>query len=210
MSEVGEVSEVKAVVFDIGNVLIEWDRDRLFAPLIPDDERRRSFYADVLTMEVNLALDAGAPYDKTLAELAGRHPEFASEIRAFDDRWGETLGPHDTEMVQLLGELGARDVGVYALTNFSAEKWPIALANHAWLADFDGVVVSGHERMLKPDAAIFEVLLSRYGLVSHTTWFTDDSPRNVEGALAVGMRASLFIDAATTRAELATMGLIDQ
>jgi len=204
------VSELEAVVFDVGNVLIEWDRDRLFGTLIPDAERRRRFYADVLTMEINLALDAGAPYDETLTELADKHPEFAAEILAFDDRWAETLGPHNAEMVQLLGEVRLRDVGVYALTNFSAEKWPIAVDNHAWLADLDGVVMSGDEGVVKPDAAIYEVLLSRYGLTSEATWFTDDSLRNVEGALAVGMRASLFIDAATTRAELVTMGIISE
>jgi len=202
------VSEVEAVVFDIGNVFIEWDRDRLFGPLIPNRKRRGRFYADVLTMEVNLALDAGAPFGKTLSDLAGQHPEFAAEIVAFDGHWAETLGPHDSDMVQLVDDLVSCGVGVFALTNFSAEKWPIALENHEWLAKFDGVVVSGHEGVVKPDAAIYEVLLSRYGLESRATWFTDDSLRNVEGALAAGLCASLFVDAATTRSELVTMGLI--
>jgi len=162
----------------------------------------------VLTMEVNLALDAGAPFDLTLTELAAQHPEFADEIGAFDDRWAETLGPHNSQMVLLVDELASIDIGLYGLTNFSAEKWPLAFDDHPWLTKLDGVVVSGHEGVVKPDRAIYELLLSRYGLEARGTWFTDDSPRNVAGAAAVGMAASVFIDAATTRAELVTMGVI--
>ena len=164
------MSSIDAVVFDIGNVLIEWDRDRLYGRLIPDETERREFFENVMTMEVNLALDAGAPFGPTLATLAEEHPHLATEIVAFEHCWSETLGPQDDAMISLVRELLANGVGVFALTNFSHETWPIAVARCPWLGELDGIVVSGQEGVIKPDREIYNILLSRYRLDPARTW----------------------------------------
>lgn len=197
-----------AVVFDVGNVLVEWDRERLYGELIPDEEKRADFFNEVLTMHVNVALDGGVPFSALLGELADMHPTWRTEILAFDSRWGDTLGPEDAEMVSLVDDLRSGSVRVFALTNFAAEKWPIALDRHPWLSELDGAVVSGHERLTKPDRRIYDVLIDRYGLVADSTWFTDDSVKNVEGARAAGWHAELFIDAETTRHSLKMLGVL--
>ena len=202
------MSSIDAVVFDIGNVLIEWDRDRLYGRLIPDETERREFFENVMTMEVNLALDAGAPFGPTLATLAEEHPHLATEIVAFEHCWSETLGPQDDAMISLVRELLANGVGVFALTNFSHETWPIAVARCPWLGELDGIVVSGQEGVIKPDREIYNILLSRYRLDPARTWYADDSATNVAGAAAVGMNAVLYTDAQTTRAALTALDLL--
>jgi len=197
-----------AVVFDVGNVLVEWNRDRLYVELIPDEQKRADFFNEVLTIHVNLALDAGVPFSALLGELADMHPTWRTEILAFNSRWGDTFGPEDDEMVELVADLQTADVPVYALTNFAAEKWPLALERHPWLEDLDGAVVSGQERVTKPNRKIYDVLIDRYELEPAATWFTDDAVTNVEGAHAAGWQAELFIDAATTRHSLETLGLL--
>lgn len=197
-----------AVVFDVGNVLVEWNRDRLYVELIPEAQKRADFFNEVLTMQVNLALDAGVPFGALLGELADMHPRWRSEILAFNSRWGDTLGPEDDAMVTLVGDLKSAGVPVYALTNFAAEKWPVALERHPWLDGLDGAVISGHERVTKPDPKIYDVLVERYELDCASTWFTDDAVINVEGARAAGWQAELFVDAATTRHILSSLGVL--
>ncbi len=199
---------IDAVVFDVGNVLIEWDVERLYRELIPDDETRARFLAHVLTVDVNVALDRGASFSVLLGALAEAHPEWRDEILAFHLRWGDTLGPEDASMVALVAELRAGGVKVFALTNFSAETWPVAVERHQWLTSLDGAIVSGQEQVVKPNAAIFERLVERFGLTPERTWFTDDSQRNVDAAVAFGLVAERFIDADTTRASLRALGVL--
>ena len=102
---------VTAVVFDLGNVLIEWNRDLLYRKVIPDEERRAQFFRDIATMEWNLALDRGVPFDVGVAELSAEHPAWSVEIEAYRDRWSEMLGPPDDDAVQLAADVRAAGVG---------------------------------------------------------------------------------------------------
>lgn len=176
-------------VFDVGNVLIRWDPRFLYREVFAGDEERMEWFLDnVCTHDWNLEMDRGVPYAEQVTSLIARHPEWASQIRAFDERWHEMVPHAIEENVALLETLLSREP-VYAITNFSREKWAEARERFPVLQRFEGVVVSAHERLVKPDPAIYEVLLERYRLPAGECVFIDDSPANVEGARAVGMRA---------------------
>lgn len=199
----------KAVVFDIGGVLVDWNPRYLYRSLLPDEASVECFLSEVCTPEWNAAQDGGRSWAEAVAELSARFPEHAEPIRAYDERWIEMLGGplHDT--VELLEELRASGLPTYALTNFSAEKWPVAVAAYDFLQPFEGAaVVSGREGVMKPDPAIYQILFDRFGLDPETTFYTDDVPANVEGARDVGMRAEVFVDGATLRRQLVEANLL--
>lgn len=194
------------VVFDIGNVLLRWDPRFLYERIFDDRAKMEAFLADICTPEWNLELDRGRSYAEAVAALSEEHPHFAAEIRAFDERWLEMIPHAIAENVALLSSLKAAGRPVYAITNFSAEKFIVARENFPFLDDFDGVIVSAHERLLKPDAAIYEVLFSRYGLSPQDCVFVDDSAANVKTALALGMQAVHYADGVDLAARLRQIG----
>ncbi len=193
-------------MFDLGNVFVDWSRERLYGPLIPDAELRRHFLDTVLTSEVNLRLDRGERFDSVLAETAAAHPRHSELVAAFKTNWVESLGDVDEQMVLLLADLRGI-VPVYALTNWSGETFPIARARFEWLDWFDGHVVSGEERVVKPEPAIYRAVVDRYGHKPGELWFTDDSQVNVDAARDCGWQAELFEGAVSARRQLAALGL---
>lgn len=205
----GEAPQIDAVVFDIGRVLLDWNPQYLFGGLIPDEAERHRFLTEVCSPAWNAAQDAGRSWAEGVAEATSRFPEYAGLIAAYDERWEETItGPLDGT-VAVLEELRAQGVSTYALTNFSAEKWLVAQRRWPFLALFDGAVVSGRERVTKPDRRIFSILLDRYRLDPSRTFFTDDMAVNVEAARAMGIRAEQFVDAGTLRRRLVALGVLD-
>lgn len=179
-------------VFDIGNVLLDWDPRYLYRKLFADAERMEWFLREVLSRDWILETDRGKPFQDAVAERTARYPELATEIAAFDSRWLETVGGPISPSITLLETLRARGVPVYAITNFSAEKFAVAREVFPFLARFDGIVVSGEENLLKPDAAIYRLLLDRYGLAAADCLFIDDVTANVDGARQVGMHGHHF------------------
>jgi 2-haloacid dehalogenase len=198
---------VDAVVFDVGGVLLDWNPRHLYRTLLADDDAVEEFLTRVCTAEWNAAQDAGRSWAEGVAELTGRFPEHAELIRAYDERWAEMVSGTLEETVAILQRLRAEGVPTYALTNFSAEKWTVALERWPFLAELDGAVVSGVERVSKPDPAIYQLLLDRHRLSPNATFYTDDLPVNVDAARAVGIRAEVFVDGATLRSQLASAGL---
>jgi 2-haloacid dehalogenase len=176
-------------VFDIGNVLLRWDPRHLYRKLFDDPGRMEWFLANVCTPEWNLELDRGHPFSTGIVRLIARHPEWAAYIRAFDERWDEMVPGVIEANVTLLEELHAGGVPLYAITNFSREKFASARQRHAFFSLFRGIVVSAHEGLIKPDPAIYRLFLDRYGLTAQACVFIDDSEANVDGARAVGMQA---------------------
>jgi 2-haloacid dehalogenase len=196
------------VVFDIGNVLLDWNPRHLYRQLFADVARMEWFLKEVLTHAWILETDRGKRFADAVAELTALHPAFALEIAAFDARWMETVrGPIDAS-VTLLERLRANGVPVYAITNFSAEKFAVAREAFAFLGRFDGIVVSGEESLLKPDAAIYHLLLERHGLRAPDCLFIDDVLANVEGARGVGMQAHHFRQPEELARELKRHGLL--
>ena len=194
-------------MFDLGGVLIDWDPRYLYRSIFDDESRMEEFLATVTTREWNIAQDAGRPWSEAVEELATRYPEWRDEINAYWQRWPETLGEAIEPTVEILAELRAAGVPLYALSNWSAETFPFAEARYPFLSWFDGIVVSGFERLVKPDPRIFRLLLDRYGLQPSGTIFVDDQAANVEAARGVGIHGIRFVDAPTLRADLATLGL---
>lgn len=195
------------VVFDVGNVLIRWDPERLYREMIPDDEKRAWFMRNVCTAAWNLEQDRGRSWEEAVAVLVASHPEWESQIRAYDERWHEAVPGVIEDSVAVLAELRERGEKVYAITNFSREKWAECLIRFPFLQSFDGVVVSAHERVIKPDPAIYEILFDRYGLSAPDCIFIDDSARNIEAARGVGMKAVHFVEPIDLRGELAGHGV---
>lgn len=195
------------VVFDVGNVLIRWDPALLYRELIPDEEKRRWFMQNVCTAAWNIEQDRGRSWEEAVALLTRDHPEWEREVRAYDERWHETVPGIIEESVEILEELKARGEKVYAITNFSREKWAECLIRFPFLGRFDGAVVSAHERLIKPDRAIFETLLSRYALQAQDCVFIDDSAKNIEAAGAVGMQTVHFVEPIDLRARLRGLGV---
>ncbi|GAB3427361.1 HAD family hydrolase [Flindersiella endophytica] len=194
---------IKAVVFDIGGVLLDWNPRYLYRSLIPDSAEMEQFFTEVAILEWNMLQDAGRSWADAVAELTGRFPHRAELIRAFDERWVEMIGGPLGDTVEVLRELRRRGVPTYALTNFSAEKWPVAVAAYDFLREFEGAaVVSGVEKVMKPEPEIYRILLERFGLSPETTFFTDDREENVVGARNVGLQAEVFLDGATLRGHL--------
>src|SRR4051795_7760045 len=171
-------SRISAVVFDLGGVLIDWDPRYLYRTLFDDEDAMEDFLATVTTPEWNRAQDAGRPWAEAIEELAARHPEHRHLIEAYWRRWSETLGDAIEPTVALLDELRRTGVRLYALSNWSGETFPIARPRYPFLGWFDGIVISGDEGVIKPDARIFSVLAERYGLDPGATVFIDDHEPN--------------------------------
>jgi len=195
---------ITTLVFDLGGVLVDWDPRYVYRDLFEgDDDAMERFLADICNGPWNLEQDRGRSLAAGTALLCTEFPGQAALIGAYYGRWPEMLRDEIPGMVELLTELHeAGRVRLLALTNWSAETFPVARERFAWLGLFEGIVVSGEEKLVKPDPAIFELLAKRFGLDPAQTLFVDDAQKNVDGARAAGLKALRFIDALELRREL--------
>lgn len=197
---------LSVVVFDLGNVLIRWDPVRAFHGVLdPDDVP--AFLAEIDFSGWNHHQDAGRPWQEAEEELSARFPHRGAAIRAYAPNFRATLEAMP-ESVALLEELSDRGVRLLALTNWSAELFGTARDTFPFLSAFEGIVVSGEERLAKPDRRLYEVLLRRYRVAPSSALFVDDSAANVGAAEEVGLKGHLFTSAAALRAELVEAGLL--
>ena len=199
---------IDTVVFDLGGVLIEWDPRHLYRQLLDDEEAIERFLEHVCNDAWNARHDAGRPFAEGVAELVGRHPDQERLIRAYAERWEDMLVGEVPGTVEVLEELDAAGVRLFALTNWSRETFPVARERYPFLARFQGVVVSGEEGIVKPDPALFRVLEDRYDVEPARSLLVDDSATNVEAAAALGYPAERFTSAAALRSRLVTEGVL--
>lgn len=199
---------IDTVVFDLGGVLIDWNPQHLYRRLIADAAARERFLAEVCPQSWNERQDAGRPLAEATAERLARFPGETALIEAYYGRWEEMLAGAFADTVELLEALHARDVLLYALTNWSAELFPVARRRFEFLRRFRGIVVSGEEKLIKPDPAIFRLLCERHGLAPARCLFIDDNPANVEAAAALGFAAHRYRSAAALRDCLAGLRLL--
>jgi 2-haloacid dehalogenase len=198
-----------AVVFDLGGVLIDWNPRYLYQQLFDgDDAAMERFLAEVTTPEWNLQQDAGRTWDEAVEALTRQHPEHAELIAAYRDRWTETLGEPIGPTVAVLDELRQTGVRLFALSNWSAETFPVARPRYPFLEWFEGIVISGEVGITKPDERVYRHLLDRFGLDAASTVFIDDSAANVRAAQEVGMIAIRFEGGDALRTALAGHGLL--
>lgn len=195
------------VIFDVGKVLYDWNPRFLYERLIPEGEALDAFLRDVLTVEWHFQHDAGRPFAETSVELAAKFPQHAQMIGHWGPRFLESIGAPIAGMHDLVAELDAAGVPLYAITNFSGEFFPELRTRDAFLFDrFRDIVVSGDEKLVKPDPAIYRLALDRFGLEPGQAVFVDDNRANVDSAAALGIHAILFEDEPTLRAKLRTLG----
>lgn len=199
------MGKIENIVFDLGGVLLDWDPRALYRGYFRDDNEMEYFLANICNGEWNVRQDAGRPFAEAVRELQEKYPQYRDAIQLYDTGWEKMLKGEFPRTVELLKQVKADGYGVYGLTNWSAEKFPIAFARFVCLKLFDGIVVSGEEKVAKPDPEIFRILLRRYGLDAGTCIFIDDSPANVETAAALGFNAIRFDNIDNVRARIAAL-----
>ncbi len=198
----------RAVVFDLGGVLLDWNPRHLYRKLFDDESEMERFLSEVCTLEWHHAHDLGIPPEKTVPPLVEAHPEYAEQIWAWPRRSEEMIAGAIDESVEILRELKERGVPVYALTNMETWTYPGRRERFEFLRWFEGTVVSGSEGVAKPDPRIYELLLDRFALSPESTLLIDDSAKNVVAARGVGMQAIEFESPAALRDELVAAGLL--
>ncbi len=203
------MADIRSLVFDVGNVLYGWDPDSFLARQIADDEARLRFIDDVDLYGWHETLDGGRGFEEAAAELSEKFPAYAHLICAWGERFGETITDPVPGTHAIVEELDERGVPLFAITNFSADFWgPFHEREKAFFSRFRDIVVSGEEKLLKPDPAIYYLALDRFGLKPQQALFIDDRQVNVDGARAVGMQAHLFTTAEELRERLQSEGLL--
>jgi 2-haloacid dehalogenase len=200
---------IDAVVFDLGGVLIDWNPRHLYRQIFREDvDGMERFLAEVCTQAWNEKQDAGRSWEEAIAEATASHPKDAGLIKAYRERWEEMLGGPLADSVKVLDELRGSGIRLYALTNWSQHTFPFALARYPFLQWFEDIVVSGREGLIKPDPAIFKLLMSRFGIEANRSVFIDDSLKNVEAASQLGYHAIQFCNTLQLRRDLASLGLM--
>lgn len=182
---------VKAVVFDIGNVLIEWQPERYYDSVIGED-RRRAMFAAVDLHAMNDRVDRGEGFRDVIYEQAEALPEWRSEIRMWHDDWIKMAAPAIPHSVRLMRALRAKGIPVLALTNFGVESFALAQQHYDFLNEFDQAYVSGHMKVIKPDADIYAQLEAASGIAPEHLLFADDRPENIAAAAARGWQVHHF------------------
>ena len=201
--------KIDAIIFDLGGVLIDWNPSYVFDKMFEDEEQKKHFFENICTSDWNEKQDAGRSLKEATEELVTKHPEWKAYIEAYYGRWEEMLGGPIHGTVEILKQLKEQEkYKLYALTNWSAELFPIALERYDFLHWFDGRVVSGEEKMRKPFPEFYQLLLDRFGLNVEETLFIDDNTRNAKAAEAMGFKTIIFKSPFQLKEELAKLGIL--
>lgn len=203
----GAILAVEAVVFDIGNVLIEWNPERFYDAKL-GQARREAMFQAVDLHGMNELVDAGGPFKETIYGWAERYPEWRTEIRWWFDHWIEMASPQIEGSIRLLRALRAKGVPVFALTNFGTDSFAYAQTQYDFLREFDRAYVSGHLRLTKPDPAIYAAVEADCGIALGGLLFVDDRADNIAAAKARGWQVHLFSDWQGWAARLVSEGLL--
>ncbi len=185
---------IKTIIFDLGGVLIDWSPEYLYLDIFEGDRvKMNAFFEQVCTMDWNENQDAGYPLSKATEDRIALFPEYETLIKIYYGRWEEMLGEAITGSVQILKKLiNDPKFRVVALTNWSAETFPVALKRFDFLHWFEGIVVSGTEKTRKPYPEIYQITLDRFNIAPSETLFIDDNLRNIKGAEAIGINGIHF------------------
>ena len=194
---------INTIIFDLGAVLIDWNPRYMYRSIFSDQDEMERFLAGITTSDWNEEQDAGRPLQEGTELLVSQFPEHEQNIRAFYGRWDEMLGESFSDTVEIFRQL--KEGGkyrIYALTNWSAETFPVALGRFEFLKWFDGIVVSGAEKMRKPTPEFYHILLDRYQVKPEDALFIDDNYRNILAAEKIGIECIHFDSAGQLEEEL--------
>jgi 2-haloacid dehalogenase len=200
---------INTIIFDLGAVLVDWNPHYLYRNLFTDEQEMKDFLANITTPDWNEEQDAGRSLQEATDLLVQQHPRHEANIRAYYGRWDEMLGDAIEGTVKLFKQLkNSGKYNIYALTNWSAETFPVALERYDFLNWFDGIVVSGTEKMRKPNPAFYQLLLDRYNAKAEEALFIDDNQRNILAAQKLGINSIHFSSAEQLKAELENLRVI--
>ena len=210
MTKKNSAPDIKNIIFDLGGVLIDWNPDYVFLKVFKGDKLKlKEFYEKVCTFEWNENQDAGYPLDKATEDRIKIFPEYEDQIRLYYGKWEEMIGGEIKEVVTILKNLvRENNFRVLALTNWSAETFPIALKKFDFLHLFEGIVVSGTEKTRKPFSDIYEIILNRYNLIATESIFIDDNIRNIKAANKFGIKTIHFKDPLQLKTDLKISGIL--
>ncbi len=184
---------IHTIVFDLGGVLVDWNPRYLFRSIFDDEKDMEYFLTHVCNQEWNEKQDAGRSFAEGQKEVAEKFPHYKEQIDAYYRRWPETLGQPIAGTVKILEELAAtKKYQILALSNWAAETFHFARARFEFLKIFEGILVSGEERLIKPDARFFNLLVERYNVVPSKSVFIDDVEKNILGAQKLGFQTIQF------------------
>jgi 2-haloacid dehalogenase len=202
-------STIKAIIFDFGNVLLEWNPRYLYQRFFPDDpEGIERFLKEVNFMEWNLHQDQGRPFAEGVAMLSKEFPHYSHLIQAYYDHWTDSLGESLAGTVEILKELKQAGYPVYGLSNWSAETFPHARQKHDFFDLLDDMVISGEVGHVKPNPEIFQIILDRIGRPAGECLFIDDSLANIQQAQKLGFVTIHFQSAEQLRNALQELGIL--
>ncbi len=197
------------IIFDLGGVLIDWNPRHVYRQVFDSEAQMEHFFETICTPDWNEKQDAGRSLAEATEELVAKHPDWEHEIRMYYGRWRDMLGGAIDNTVNILRKLkNAKSHRLYALTNWSAETFPVALETFDFLHWFDGIVVSGTEKTRKPFPEFYRILTERYQVQPERAVFIDDVVRNIEGAKAVGFHTIHFQSAEQLALELKKFGVV--
>lgn len=189
--------------------MIDWNPSYVFDQMFDDEEKKKHFFENICTSDWNEMQDAGRSLKEATEDLVVKHPEWKEYIEAYYGRWEEMLGGPIHETVEIFRQIkNSNKYKLYALTNWSAELFPIALERYDFLYWFDGRVVSGEEKMRKPFPEFYQLIIERFQLVPEETLFIDDNLRNVKAAKAAGLRTIIFKSPDQLREDLTQLKIL--
>lgn len=201
-------NKIDTVVFDLGGVLIDWDPRKVYRQIFDTEEEIDWFFENICTMDWNEEQDAGRSLFEATNMKILEHPQWAEHIKAYYGRWEEMLGDAIEDTLKVLNDLrGIPNLRLIALTNWSAETFPIALDKFEFLQWFEGIVVSGTENTRKPFPDIYQIVFDRYNVDPASALFIDDNLRNVQASESLGMQAIHFKRNKSLKKKLRNLGL---
>jgi 2-haloacid dehalogenase len=203
-------SQHPAIIFDFGGVLMDWNAHYLYDKLLDDPADLERFFNEISFHNWNLEMDRGRSFAESVTELSSQFPQYADLIRAFDERWEETLGGPIQSTVEILQALKVRGYDLYGLTNWSAEKYEITRHKYPFFDLFDDIVVSGIVKLVKPDPRIFTLMLEKADRPAAECLLIDDSEANTIAARRLGFKTIHFKSAEQLGMELSCLGILDE
>jgi 2-haloacid dehalogenase len=202
------MTDIKAVIFDYGGVLIDWNPYYLYRKVLTNDTEVARLLQEIHFNEWNYSFDQGYPLALGIAEMCRLYPEHADMIRLYDERWMETIGLTFDANIALLKEIKASGMPVYGLSNWSMDKFKLVRPRYPFFELFDDMVISGEVKMAKPDPRIYRLLLERNGLTATECLYIDDSEDNYRAACQVGLQAIHYQSSGQLRRELQNRGVL--
>jgi len=203
------INKIDTIIFDLGGVLIDWNPEYVYREVFNGNQDKVDWFLNnICTSEWNVEQDAGRTFQEATELLIDQYPQYEEWIRIFYDRWEDMLGGTIKETVKLLNQLKESDLyKLYALTNWSAESFHVALERFDFLNQFDGIIVSGEEKTRKPFSKIYDITLNRYQIIAGKSIFIDDNFENIQAAKKLGINVIHFKNTKQLKNDLSNFGV---